>query len=467
MYIIDPKNADRKIIKNNETFNKYLKHGYIYDQKDNSFTIPSKKTATAFVNEAQEYDFNIMNSDDPIVQMNIVDARIKVLLKRKLKNLNGIKFFIGFDIEMLQVDNGVEEIRKFHFFARAEAVTQKSEINLALNSQKQIILQQIDRLANGGSGWTVHRIVRNFIHVNKYRPLRGSSYIPLPKSIQNRKATINIQNKNDDMCFIYCLGRRFDPNPQSNHLENVSKHLKQVCVDLGFDKINCPVTKKDIPKIEKEFNITVNVFGHNDGEIFPIHVNKKMTDKSKHINLLLTSKEEMNHYVWIKEFNKLNFRHTKYRGKKYFCYNCIQCFSSKEVLEKHKPDCVELNGKQAVELPKEGSTIEFKSLNKTIPVPFVIYADLEALLKPLKKCENHKNEKESYTIKTHEHKTCSYGYKVVCYENDKYSKPYRTFRGKDAIYDFFEALFEEEIEINHYMHEFSNSKMLLTKDDWK
>src|SRR2546426_11482602 len=98
----------------------------IYDQKDhiynhinNSFTIPSKKTATAFVNEAQEYDFIIMNSDDPIVQMNIVDARIQALLKRKCKNLNGMKFYIGFDIEMLQVDNGVEEIRKFHFIVRA------------------------------------------------------------------------------------------------------------------------------------------------------------------------------------------------------------------------------------------------------------------------------------------------------------------------------------------------------------
>ena len=64
------------------------------------------------------------------------------------------------------------------------------------------------------------------------------------------------------------------------------------------------------------------------------------------------------------------------------------------------------------------------------------------------RCENDMKDDESYTIKTHEHKTCSYGYKVVCYENDKYSKPYKMFRGKDAVYDFFEALFEEELEID-------------------
>src|SRR5207245_5202570 len=152
-------------------------------------------------------------------------------------------------------------------------------------SQKQIILQQIDRLANGGSGWTVHRIVRNFIHVNKYRPLRGSSYIPLPESIQNRKATINIQNKTDTKCFIYCLGRRFDPNPESKNLERVSKHLKKTCCDLGFDKIKTPATVKDIPKIEKEYNIAINLFGHNDVEIFPILTNKKVVDENKYIDL--------------------------------------------------------------------------------------------------------------------------------------------------------------------------------------
>jgi hypothetical protein len=58
------------------------------------------------------------------------------------------------------------------------------------------------------------------------------------------------------------------------------------------------------------------------------------------------------------------------------------------------------------------------------------------------------------TIKTHEHEACSYGYKVVCHENDKYTKPLKTFRGEDAVYKFFEALFEEELEIHRYMEEF-------------
>ena len=107
------------------------------------------------------------------------------------------------------------------------------------------------------------------------------------------------------------MGRRFDPNPESKNLESVSKHLKQVCSDLGFDKIKTPVETKDIPKIEKQFNISINLFGHNDGDIFPIVITKKVVDDTKHIDLLVTSNEESNHYVWIKDFNKLYYSSNK------------------------------------------------------------------------------------------------------------------------------------------------------------
>ena len=58
-------------------------------------------------------------------------------------------------------------------------------------------------------------------------------------------------------------------------------------------------------------------------------------------------------------------------------------FSSKKRLEKHKALCMTLNGAQAVDYPEEGSTQEFKSLQQTLPVPFVMYANLEAMLESL------------------------------------------------------------------------------------
>ena len=120
--------------------------------------------------------------------------------------------------------------------------------------------------------------------------MRGKSYIPLPKSIQNRKATINIKNK-DDKCFIYCLARRFDPNPQKDHLEKCNKHLKKACEKLGYCKIKTPVKVNEISKIEKQFGITINLYGHNDGDIHIIKTNDNIVDESKHIDLLITTQE--------------------------------------------------------------------------------------------------------------------------------------------------------------------------------
>src|SRR6267154_2211020 len=237
-----------------------------------------------------------------------MEKRVTVLLERYLKEFDGCKFHIGFTIKFYKPSNGntITIIQS----AKATEISHKSEIRKAPRDQKKDNLRKIDRFTNKGSGWSISRIKTHFINMHRLKPLRGKSFIQLPDSIQNRKATINIKNE-DDKCFIYCLGRKFDPNPQNGHLEKCNKYLKETCENLGFDKIKTPVKVSDIPKIEKQFGITINLFGHNDGEIYPIKINGKMVDDSKHIDLLLTSQENEDniakHYVWIKNFNKLNF----------------------------------------------------------------------------------------------------------------------------------------------------------------
>ena len=46
-----------------------------------------------------------------------------------------------------------------------------------------------------------------------------------------------------------------------------------------------------------------------------------------------------------------------------------------------------------------------------------------------------------------EHKACGYGYKIVCQYDDKYSKPYKDYRGPNAVYKLLEILLEEQEEI--------------------
>jgi hypothetical protein len=129
---------------------------------------------------------------------------------------------------------------------------------------------------------------------------------------------------------MYCLGRALDPNPEKHHWELVSKHLKKVCKDLGLEDIKMPVSVKDMHKIEKQFNISINVFGHKDSDIYQIRITTEEYDK--HVDLLYTENEETSHYVLIKDFNKLNCKITKHKNKQHFCRWCIQHFTTKKFL---------------------------------------------------------------------------------------------------------------------------------------
>ena len=60
------------------------------------------------------------------------------------------------------------------------------------------------------------------------------------------------------------------------------------------------------------------------------------------IDLLLLINDDKSHYVYIKDFNTFMFHKTKNKNKKWFCKSCLQCFSSENVLTKHKEDFLSL-----------------------------------------------------------------------------------------------------------------------------
>ena len=109
---------------------------------------------------------------------------------------------------------------------------------------------------------------------------------------------------------------------------------------------------------------------------------------------LLISNEFKSHDVYIKDFDRFMFNETKNKGKKYFYKNCLQCFSSEQILSEHKEHCVVINGKQSVKL--ENGYISFKNYLKQISVLFKIYVDLECILKKVG-CDIRHSSTSSYT----------------------------------------------------------------------
>ena len=71
---------------------------------------------------------------------------------------------------------------------------------------------------------------------------------------------------------------------------------------------------------------------------------------------------------------------------------------------------------------------------------------------------------ESYTNKYQKHVTCSYGYKLVCVD-DKLSKPFKSYLGKDAVYNFISSMIEESKYCSDVMKKRFNKELVMTKED--
>ena len=155
---------------------------------------------------------------------------------------------------------------------------------------------------------------------------------------------------------------------------------------------------------------------------YPVYV----SDQKFHnfVGLLLISGENTSHCVYIKDFDRFMCNKRKNKNKKCFCKCCLQYFSSGKILIEHKENCLVINGIQSVKL-KSGS-ISFKNYLKKLPVPFIIYADFECVLKEVKSSDKNNG---SYTEKYQDHIPCSFAYNFLCVDN-KFSKKVVLYRGK-------------------------------------
>jgi len=62
----------------------------------------------------------------------------------------------------------------------------------------------VENFNKRGSNWIVD-LVDFQITLVPYRPMQGSTFIPTPKEIRNKHAIVNIQNRSDNLCFLWSV----------------------------------------------------------------------------------------------------------------------------------------------------------------------------------------------------------------------------------------------------------------------
>ena len=441
--------------------------------------VPEKRTIISQVEKAlkgytQSFEVELRDKKDPLVQLQKSRRAVEHLFKNLLVQTKGFKFVETLQVKFIKHSNDKKVLKNVFFNSSADLIINETDIKLSLQASQQQILNKIAQWISEGSGWTIQSIENHYINIVNYNPLKGSSYIKLPQELRNSaKGLINMKN-NDNECFRWCHIRHL--NPQKNDPQKIKKTDKIFISQLDYSGIEFPVTVKQINKIEKQNNICINLFGYEEKQPFPIFISKeKFTD---HMELLLITEGDNKHFVLIKDFNKFMFRQTKHEHRKYFCMYCLQCFSREDVLTEHKNNCITINGKQAIKMPEKGDKVYFKNHHKQLSVPFVIYADFEAITEKVESCQP--NNDKSYTEAYQNHKDCGYGYKVVCCYDDliqsktdqlndkvvnKYSKPVQIYRGENAAYKFMENMLEEVNWCKSKMKKHFNKPLKMTKEN--
>ena len=192
-----------------------------------------------------------------------------------------------------------------------------------------------------GTGAAINRCLKLYLDIAKYEPLKGSSYISLPKVLANKKAIHNVKN-NDDKCLFHAINSAL--NPALDHSDRLSNY-PDISSYMKTDGIDFRAPISQLPKVEKQNNLAMKVYGYTVSKklekvnIFPYHISN-LSNGIVRINLLMISedvevvndnnekrKETKYHYCWSKNLNKLLYDQNKHRCKTYFCDRCLYGFT--------------------------------------------------------------------------------------------------------------------------------------------
>ena len=321
----------------------------------------------------------------------LIGVRQKAL--EKFKPQTKVRLVLRARMEQIQPSqDGESVIEVRNFQSKSKIVLESTDLDELWKEIMEQIFESNAVFQKNGSGWTFHSIVSLDIHTVKYKPLRGGTWVPTSKFLADKKALINLsyqskkKNAVDVQCFNWCIAKAL--NPVQKYSGRISKTLQEQAKSLKFDGIEIPTSLKDISKFEKQSpEISVNVLGYEEDEwertIFPLIISKTK-DRQHEVNLLLL---EDKHYVLIKSLSKLLIKQlSKCNGKRHFCLRCMNSFTKKEVLDKHREYC-ENHDFLKIIMP------QFKNHNRKTQV--VVFADFECITKKIHSTQS--NPENSFT----------------------------------------------------------------------
>ena len=392
--------------------------------------------------------------------------KFPILLKKLRKGLSrhgGIKFQLSLNVLLgkFKLDDGrYYEIKPWFQSNMVQLLTYQS-IPDRLSYAKNIVLAFFDGFIHMGSGWFLKEINLLRLAVYKCNPFGGCSSISLP--IPNKHSILNIRCS-DQRCFVYSVLAAFrrcsNPTRYTSYLDLVPT--------LNLRGLSFPTKLSEIPKFEKNNNVTINVFGLFSREDLtvqelsaknkflphPMYISTNFdANTCKHINLLLYK----NHFMLIRNINSF-VAPFYWKTSRYYCSKCFISFRKKILYQIHqRVNCTDkVYTGQTYQLPLIGSKVKFEQLGKQIKNHFIIYADFETMNSVL-------NKPKGKSTLTSRHELNAVGV-VLLSKYSQYSRPPFTYIGKNVLKNFLGYIYQARAEISYIFDNISMPLDLNSKD---
>ena len=157
-----------------------------------------------------------------------------------------------------------------YFQSKPMAILREEDIEPFVRNAHAQLHMDVDKFTSNGSGWTLESVISLSVNIAKYAPLKGSSYIELPKYLTDKKAIINVKNE-DNKCLkwavLSCL------HPAKKNPQRVHKYMQ--FKELRFTGVDFPTPLSQMPKVERLNDLAINVFGYTESaRVHPLYLTK-------------------------------------------------------------------------------------------------------------------------------------------------------------------------------------------------
>ena len=378
-------------------------------------------------------------------QVSFVGEDLKRILRAEVEDHHHVSFIICLDITFIKDTTG-ESSTGFGIHTKRMSIQTEEDIEPAVASFILQALNIIETVELRGSGWIFKNINKGTLHVSTFRPFTGaSSFFPLPPKLRNKRACINVQNR-DEKCFLWSILSAL--HPPSHHVDRVSKYSPfQHELNMEGLPMPMPVNKSMYLKfLELNPHIHLNVFLYEEEEVVPFFQDPK--DPQHAINLLfIQGPQGQGHYCWIKNFSALVFGATKHHHQLLICFRCFGVFNTQSRLDQHLPDChllTDPDGMKKIiphckECPqfdsdceecREKVKISFSNFSAQLPTPFYFVCDFESTLTPVPEKKEDEEQDTEYLAK---HCPLSFAAKLVFHPEYVNLPFFQHFANKDFI----------------------------------